>query len=108
MFGKDPHVSSLAARKQLLIAESELNRIQLAADVAMLKAELRAFGVRAKSFRSIASSAAMLVIGLARGRQTGSENRPAKLSWPQTLLKGVGLISDVWAACQGSSKSKHG
>jgi len=33
MFGKNPHMTPLELRKQLLIAESELNRVQLAEDI---------------------------------------------------------------------------
>ena len=57
-------MNPLAARKQLLIAESELNRVCLAEDFAALTAEMRSLTERAKSFGTVASSAAMLAAGL--------------------------------------------
>jgi hypothetical protein len=62
-------MNPLESRKQLLIAESELNRAQLVADLAALTAGVRAITDRARSFGSIASSAAVLVAGLAAFRR---------------------------------------
>jgi hypothetical protein len=81
-----------------LVAESELNRAQLVGDMAALTAGVRTLTDRAKSFGSIASSAAVLVAGLAawqRGKPVGAAARP---SWLQTILKGAGLISTLWLA----------
>ena len=47
-------MNPLESRKQLLIAESELNRAQMAGDMAALTAGVRTFTDRAKSFGSIA------------------------------------------------------
>ena len=98
MFGKKPRLNPLESRKQLLIAESELNRAQMVGDMAALTAGVRTLTDRAKSFGSIASSAAVLVAGLAafrRGKPAGADAKP---SWPRTLLKGAGLISTFWLA----------
>jgi hypothetical protein len=102
MFGKKSHVSPLELRKQLLIAESDLNRAQLAQDMAELTAGLRAFTDRAKSFGSIASSAAVLVAGLAALKHRKSAAPEAKPSWLQTILKGVSVISGLWLAFRSS------
>lgn len=98
MFGKNPRINPLESRKQLLIAESELNRAQLVGDMAALMAGVRTLTDRAKSFGSIASSAAVLVAGLAafrRGKPVDASARPSRL---QTILKGAGLISTLWLA----------
>ena len=98
MSGKNPRLNPLESRKQILIAESELNRAQLAGELAALAAGVRAFTARAKSFGSMASSAALLVAGLAAFRRGKSADTVEKPSRRQTLLKGAGLISTLWLA----------
>ena len=98
MFGKKPRMNPLESRKQLLIAESELNRAQLVQELAALTAGVRTLADRAKTFGSIASSAALLVAGLAAFRRGKSADADAKPSRWQTLLKGAGLISTLWLA----------
>ena len=91
-------MTSLELRKQLLLAESELNRAQLVRDVETLTAGVRSFTDRAKTLGSIASSATTLVVGLAAFRSGKPADIGAKPSWLQTILKGAGLISTLWTA----------
>lgn len=89
----------LESRKQLLVAESELNRAELVGDLAALAAETHALTDRAKSYGSFASAAAVLVAGLAAFRRgQPATAAAAKLSWGQSILKGAGLISTLWLA----------
>ncbi len=97
MFGEDPRLNPLELRKQLLIAESELNRAQLVEDMAALTEGVRTLTDRAKSFGSIASSAAMLVAGLAAFRRSRSAPADEKPLWWQTILKGAQLAGTVWS-----------
>jgi hypothetical protein len=64
-----------------LLAESELNRAQLAGDMAALKAGVRVLTSRAKFFGSIALSAAVLVAAMAAFQRCKSANAAAKPSW---------------------------
>ena len=108
MFGKKPRINPLESRKQLLIAESELNRAQMVGDMAALTAGVRTLTDRAKSFGSIASSAAVLVAGLAafrRGKPMGADAKP---SWLRTILKGAGLISTFWLAFRSQRRDRDG
>jgi len=98
MFGKNPRMNPLESRKQLLIAESELNRAQLVGDMAALTAGIRTLTDRAKSFGSIASAAALLVAGLAAFRRGKCVDAGVKPSWLQTILKGAGMVSTLWLA----------
>jgi hypothetical protein len=98
MFGKNARMNPLESRKQLLIAESELNRAQLVQEWVAMTAGVRMLTDRAKSFGSIASSAALLVAGLAAFRRGKPVDADAKPSWLQTILKGAGLISTLWLA----------
>ncbi len=91
-------MNPLESRKQLLIAESELNRAQLGEDLAALAAGVRALTDRAKSFGSIVSSTALLVAALAAFRRGKLVDADAKPSWLRTILKGAGMVSTFWLA----------
>jgi hypothetical protein len=97
MFGKNPRLTPLESRKQLLIAESELNRAQLVQEWQTMADGVRSVADRAKSFGSIAASAAMLVAGLAAFRRTKSAPAAEKTSWWQILLKGAQLALSLWS-----------
>ena len=94
------------SRKQLLIAESELGRAQLIGDMAALTADVQTLTDRAKSFGSIDSSAAALVVGLAAFRRARSSPAATKPSWPQTILKGAGLISTLWLTFRSKRRNQ--
>jgi hypothetical protein len=106
MFGKNPRMNPLESRKQLLIAESDRNRAQLAGDMAALTAGVRALNDRAQSFGSIASSAAVLVAGLAALRRSKGVDADAKPSRLQTILKGARLISTIWLAFRSQGRGQ--
>lgn len=91
-------MNPLESRKRLLIAESEINRAQLQEEWEAMTNGVRSLADRAKSFASIASSAAVLLAGLAAFRRGKSVDADAKPSWLQTILKGAGLISTLWLA----------
>ncbi len=96
MFRKIPPMNSLRSRKQLLIVESELNRTQLSADLIAVSLCIHTLAARAKTFGTIASSAWMLVVGLAALRRHAPAESTAKASWTQRILKGVSLASSLW------------
>ena len=96
MFGKRPRISPLAARKQLLIAESEINRVRLVQEWQTVAEEAGRVVHRAKSFKGMATS--MLSLVAAVGAFTGRPPAPAagKSSWLQKISSGVRLASTVW------------
>ena len=87
MSGKNPRLNALQSRKQLLLAESELNRALMLQDVAALTSEFRHFTDHAKSFGSIASAGAALVGGLAAVQRGKSARAGTRLSWVRIILK---------------------
>jgi uncharacterized BrkB/YihY/UPF0761 family membrane protein len=93
MSGKNSRLSPLESRKQFLIAESELNRTQMAGDMVALRSDVRTLTARAKSLGSIASSAAMLVAMVA-----AYKHGKAKPPWLQAVLKGAKLAGSIWLA----------
>lgn len=99
-------MSRLESRKQLLIAESELNREQLIEDMIVLTAGVRTLTERAKSFGSLASSAALLVAGVAAFRQAKSAPAAAKPSWLRKILKGAGMVSTIWLASRSGGRDQ--
>jgi hypothetical protein len=90
-------MNPLKSRKQLLTAESELNRAQLVLEMEKIADQVHSLADQAKAIASFASAAATLIAGLASFRRK-KEAAPAaeKPSWLQIILKGVGLISTVW------------
>ncbi len=106
MSGKNPRLNPLQFRKQLLLAESELNRALMLDGLAALKADLCLLTDRARSFGSIASSGAALVAGLAAVRRAKPAPAGARLSWLRLILKSAGLLSTLWLAFRSFSRRR--
>ena len=98
MSGKNSLINPLASRKELLIAESELNRAQLVQEWRMMTDEVHSLTNQARTISSLASSAASLVVGLASFRRKKSAAAAEKRSWWQTIFKGAGLFSSLYQA----------
>jgi hypothetical protein len=99
-------MNALQSRKQLLVAESEINRAQLVGDLAAVKAGVCSIRHRAKSFGSIAVSATALVAVLACLRKGKPAEAGAKPGLLQTILKGAGLVSTLWAVFRPGDHSQ--
>jgi len=97
----------LQTRKQLLLAESELNRAQLVGEMAELTAEVRALTGRAKSIGLIASSATTLLVGLAAFLPKKSGTAGEKPGWLRTILHGAGLVSSLWRAFRPKEREQR-
>jgi hypothetical protein len=93
-------MNDLESRKRLLIAESELNRAQLADEIAALKSGAWALTYRAvAALNPIAASAAALALGLAACRRPPPA-ADASSSRMQTLSDGATLLAALWLAFQ--------
>jgi hypothetical protein len=99
-------MTPLQSRKQLLLAESELNRAQMAADVSALTTKVRAFTGRTTSFVSVASSALALVTAFQGGKSAGGGGK--RRSWLQIILKSAGLVSTIWLALRAHKRKQEG
>jgi hypothetical protein len=97
MSGRNPRLNLLASRKQLLIAESELNRAQLVGEWQAIADEVRSIADRAGTIRSVVSAAGSLLAGLLSFRRTRSAAAAEKSSWWQTLLQGASLAGSLWS-----------
>ena len=104
MSGKSPGLSPLESRKQLLVAESEINRLQMQEEWQAMTGGIHGIARRVKSIRALASAAAAFVAGVSsfqRGKSADAEARP---SWFQTALKGVQLAGSVWQEFRARSR----
>ena len=104
MFGKPPRVSPLALQKELLIAESDLNRAHLSEDWAALAHGVCDVADRAKTIAAWASSAALLVATVTSAGRSASAPGTPKPSWFQKLLNGARVASAIWLAFRSQAK----
>jgi hypothetical protein len=108
MFGETSHVSPLQSRKQLLIAESELNRAQLSEEWQTMAHGVRDLAHRTKTVAVWASSAALLVAGATAWQHGPPAPATAKTSWFQRILNGARLASTIWFAFRArGEKGQH-
>ena len=90
-------MNPLKSRKQLLIAESELNRAQLAQDWQTMADEVNALAKQARTIGSITSGAMALISGLSWFSRRKSAPVAEKSSWLQTILKAAQLAGSLWS-----------
>ena len=83
-------------RKQLLLAESDLNRIRLEQDWLAIHVEVRALTHRIRTVGCVVSTATALLALLAAWRRHAAPPAAPKTSWLQKLLNGAGLLSAFW------------
>lgn len=105
MFGKNPRVNPLESRKQLLVAESEINRAQLLQEWAAIAGGVSDLAHRARTFGADTSAAALLAAGLRAFRGNQSVPATAKPSRLETVLKGARLACSIWLALLDRSRS---
>ncbi len=97
-------MNALDSRKQLLIAESELNRASLNFEWHCMVGEVHALSSRAKSIGSMVKAAATLVSGLSSLRGEKAAPAAEKFSWWQAALKGAGLAGLFWSECRAKDR----
>jgi hypothetical protein len=90
-------MTPLESRKQLLLAESELNRAQLLQEWQTLADEARALARRVGTLGSMAAAVTSFIVGLTAGRRPAAAPAPEKPSWWRTLLKGASLAGSFWS-----------
>jgi hypothetical protein len=98
-------MNPLELRKQLLIAESELNRAQLLQEWQAMADGVRSVTDWARTISTLASIAVSLIAGLASFRRTKSAPADEKPSWWQTLLEVALLAGSFWSEFRPRPKS---
>ncbi len=100
MPGKKARLKPLEARKQLLLAESEINRIRLLEEWSGLKGEVHHLASRVRAVGSFASVTAAVIAAFSAWRlsspeQNGAKSKSARVS---ALLDSVRTGASLWAA----------
>jgi hypothetical protein len=83
-------------RKDLLIAESELNRVQLMDEWDAATEWHRTLSAGARTVGSLASAAALVVSGLRAFRRKRDARNSTGTAWSEPFIKGAGFISSLW------------
>ncbi len=91
-------MNHLAAQKSLLIAESELNRTLLAADLAALRAGTRDIADQTGQLVSVTATALGLIGDLLATRGQKPPPVASGAPWLNNLIDGAGVLASVWAA----------
>jgi hypothetical protein len=97
-------MKALESRKQLLIAESELNRAHMIHELQTMAGDVHALANEARAIGSIASAVAGLVSGLSSLRHKKSAPEAEKPSWGQTIVKAAGMVSTFWSTFRSRNK----
>lgn len=108
MSGEHPRMNTTETRKQLLIAESELNRTLMIGDIADLKAGVQTLTARAKSLGVIASTVAVVAAGFATFHHNKSAKSDKQPSLLQKGLNGARLLSTLWFAFRPHGRGQNG
>jgi hypothetical protein len=107
MSGKNFHLTPLESRKQLLLVESELNRVQLLNELRDLKSEISHVTEQVRTIGSFASSVAKLTTTFSTIGNIfnhGSTDEEAKSSWFSKLLNGARTGASIWGALRSKQK----
>ena len=108
MSGKKIHLTALESRKQLLLVESELNRVQLGVELRELKGEVHHLQQQVHAFGSIASTAAKLAATFSAIGQAFTHKEAAaeknKPSFFSKIFSGVRAGANIWGAVQSHFK----
>jgi len=102
MFDKRSRLERLDIQRQILLAESELNRIHLLQDLERVQNEWRQVSSIAKAAASVTSSVTkvgafvLFARRLLRGLKSGAEAQSAKKSFVGKLFKGITAGFSFW------------
>ncbi|HTV41901.1 MAG TPA: hypothetical protein VMF08_15065 [Candidatus Sulfotelmatobacter sp.] len=92
MFGKKSYLKTLELRKQEILAQSDVNRVELLKDWEVLKTEMDRIKKHVRTAGSIASSAAFVAAAAALFRHKheapNTESR-SKVPWVSAALSGA-------------------
>lgn len=113
MFGKKSYLKTLDSRKQALLAESDVNRIELLKDWDALKAEANHVKKQLRAAGSIASSAAILATVatvLRRRHEKATPPKPdnhAKVPWLGAALNGARVGASLFLKLRSYMRERH-
>jgi hypothetical protein len=89
-------LNHLTLQKQLLIAESNLNRAQLVRDLEVLVADVRTLGDCTSAYATVLTTTKTLVAVLEAFHPGKPAAAEGKASWWQSLHSGISMITTLW------------
>ena len=109
MPGEKPKLTPLAARKQLLLLESDLNRAQFIEALHDWKDAFHRSKEHLTRFGTIASTAARLTTTFSTARRLFSRNSNpgGKKSWFSMVFDGVSTGASLWYLLRSRQRNKH-
>lgn len=99
------YLKNFAARKQLLIVESELNRRLLLEDGRVLARELRALRDQAAQWQGVVGVGVALVSALRSKKDEAPSSK--KRSWVTPIVETVRLGASLWTAFRDGKERKE-
>ena len=110
MFGKKSYLKALETRKQEILAQSDVTRLELLKDLEILKTELQRVKKQLRTAGSIASSvvvvaAAASVLGR-KHEPTKAETR-AKVPWVAAALNGAKVGASLFMKLRSLTRERH-
>lgn len=100
-------MNQLALRKRLLVAESEINRVQLGRDTSDLCEAVRGLVGTTTTFGGIVSTGLSLVSSLTDDKRGSPASGAGLASWLGHLLSGAKIVSTIWRMVGGRGDRKH-
>ena len=108
MSEKRTRLGPLQSRKQLLVAESELNRAQLSEEWHATAHGIRGLTHQAKTIAAWAPAVALAVGAVAAWRRRRATGITSKTPWFTRIVDGACMASTMWRAfCARGNKEKQ-
>lgn len=110
MFGKKSYLRSLESRKRSLLAESEVNRIELAREWGDLRVEAQRVKRHLRAVSSIASSAALLATVASvflRRHETPKADGHEKAPWLAAALNGARVGASLFMRARSFMRERR-
>jgi hypothetical protein len=107
MSGKVPRVNPLQLRKEMLVAESELNRSQLINRWEAATEWHRTFSAGVRTVSAVASASAVLVSTVRAFRRKPGAQNGKNPSWLSLIIKGAGFVSSLWTTFRSPCRDER-
>lgn len=108
MAGRKSQLSPLGYRKQLLVAESEINRVRVSEEWQAMAQGVRGLAHRTKSVAVWAAPATLVVAGLAAFWRGKSAPAAPQSTWLRKIVNGARLASTCWLAYRAARQQTEG
>lgn len=102
MFGHQAHLNALESRRKLLVAESELNRLQAVQEWNVFAEEVRQVAERARSLNSLAASFISVVSGFSELTEGRRQAATGGGGWFHRLATATRFVSTLWMVYRSS------